>query len=773
MADQTQLPPPNEMIRLLTTPNHADGFYRELVSRDSPRFQQLSPIKRGTRYSTCEGGDPRVNDAFPNLYFCSEQTPIGSNTVAGMQQREYVIWNWSSDLEAESAFNAEVTYLGESITNPVYARAFTIRRDEYDESPVLPVGAGTPLTALLGVRKINGGNGYTKAEATLLGPGADTGKVEWVIGDNGEIASGIVVEEGEGFDSTSSIQVIGDGFDAEYELILQPVAAVLTGQRKLELNDGDPLQPEFVKVLRVWEVLPGPWLPFTRYDDDLGPIQGRQRAVLNTGQRGGVIEPTSYLNYSAREGSSIVSMEREERFSDGTGSDPDNPTYPILAWSTYSDERGKVDHTSQLFANEFGGHQASLTHNGNIATRTWFEPYPDNPANLVKKLTETWTEPTPLDGRTISEFGGGFTSITEVTKEPGTQVTEGGLLIIGSSLQTKNPNQQTKRNEFLGTESAWPVLQGCHTDEKTGIVLLFSKQVIDAYTPVPVRNGYRGPFIEDQPYDRWKTIRIITRPDCNTLPGAEAWWTTRPFSLPPLLLSIEAIWSDEVSYSAEAHTVNERTTVSVSSGSRGGLIVTSRNGYRGYAKTLVAREYSCGQFTDTDSFIPLTILPSSGSVVFFESESHKSANAIDGDTTNSGTTSGNAFSTAGGLAGESFQQRVHEVDIRDHLIGPLNTNVYSLRFGDVQLIGATHPRLPSNARGESGGGTIRQIGLAGGYSTAWGARIEVNLPQSSPSPWDLARQPSRQILTEVEVEEWGYGIWVRHRYYTDLTGIFG
>lgn len=775
MAQQPpQLPPPNEMIRLLTTPNHADGFYRELVERNSPRFQELSPIKRGSLYSECKGGDERVNAAFPNLYFCSETVPIGSNTVAGMQQHEFVIWNWSSNVIAESSYNAEVTYLGESITNPVYARQYIIRRDEYDASPTLPVGAGTPLTSLLGVKKINGGNGYTKTETTFLGAGSGA-SIEWVIGDDGEIVSGIVTAEGTGFDSTSTIQIIGDGSFAEYQLIIQPPEAVLTSQRKLELGDGDPLQPEFVKVLRVWEVLPGPWLPFTRYDDDLGPIQGRQRAVLNTGQRGGIHGPTSYLNYNAREGSSIVSMELEERFSDGTGSDDDNPTYPILRWSTYEPEKGTVDHTSQLVPfNQFSEQaswQRTVFNNRYVVTKTWFEPYPDNPGNLAKKLTDIWTDILIQDFKISSEFGGGFIEIDEQRGEPGTLPLNPGYLATESAVKTLSPNEQVRHNEFLYGQSEWPVLQGAHTDEKTGIVLKFSKQVIPAYTPVPVRNGYRGPFVEDQPYDFWKTIRIITTPDCSTLPGAEAWWTTRPFSLPPLLLSIEAIWSDEVSYSAEAHSSNVR--VQISSGSRGGLIVTSRNGYRGYARTLIARDYKCGPFTDTDQYIPLTILPSSGSIVFFETESHKAANGIDGDTTISGTSSGNAFSDAGGLASESFEQRVHEIDIRDHLIGPLNTNVFSLRFGDVQLIGATHNRLPATARSQSAGGTVRNIGLAGGFNTAWGARIEVNLPQSTPSPWDLARQPSRQILTEVEVEEWGYGIWVRHRYYTDLTGIFG
>lgn len=746
------------MIRLLTTPNHADGFYRELVSRDSPRFQKLSPIKRGTPYSICEGGDERVNAAFPNLLFCSEQVPIGSNTVAGMQQREYVIWNWSSNPLADSTYNAEVTYLGESITNPVYARTYGIPRDEYEANPVLPVGAGTPLTALLGVRKINGGNGYTKASATLLGPGADTAKVEWVIGDNGEIVSGIVVEEGEGFDSTSSIQVIGDGVHAEYELILQPPEAVLTSQRKVELGDGDPLQPEFVKVLRVWEVLPGPWLPFTRYDENLGPIQGRQRAVLNTGQKGGIVQPTRYLNYQAREGSSIVSMEREERFSDGTGSDPDNPTYPILAWSTYSDERGRVDHTSQLFANEFAGHQATLVHNGTTAIRTWFEPYQDNPANLVHKLTETWTEPTPLDGKIISEFGGGRIAISEATKEPGTQNLEAGLLIVSSELQSKNPNQQTLRTAFLGDNYAWPILQGAHTDEKTGIVLKFSKQVIDAYTPIPVRNGYRGPFIEDQPYDRWKTIRITTAPDPDTLPGQEEWFTSRPFNLPSRLISIEAFWRDAVSKSASVQRGQTQNSMSSSihSGCSGDILVTAQSGYRGNARTRVVRNFFIGPVPPfpVDTF---KIKAANGSVVLFTSDYSLFSSGTDDETPASQGLGQYSVFTDGGTLGDTFRQQVNAINIGDHLVGP-----------DVSIVTPTHQAQFVTATSNSPAGKFRTVTFTGSAPATFGL-MQVNLPYSVPTPGYL--NAMTEILWEVELEEWGYGIWVSYRYYVQMAGL--
>lgn len=762
MAQQPpQLPPPNEMIRLLTTPNHADGFYRELVSRDSPRFQALSPIKRGTRYSTCEGGDQQVNAAFPNLYFCSEQAPIGSNTVAGMQQREFVIWNWSSDQNADSTFNAEVTYLGESITNQVYARTYSIRRDEYDANPTLPVGAGTPLTALLGVRKISGGNGYTKAEATLLGPGSDTGRVEWVIGDHGEIVSGVVVTEGYGFDSTSSIQVIGDGFGAVYELILQPPEAVLTSQRKLELNDGDPLQPEFVKVLRVWEVLPGPWLPFTRYDDDLGPIQGRQRAVLNTGQRGGIHGPTSYLNYNAREGSSIVSMELEERFSDGSGDDDDNPTYPIQRWSTYEPERGTVDHTSQLALfntfSEQASWQRTVFNNRYVVTKTWFEPYADNPSNLCKRLTDIWTDILIQDFKVSSKHGGGIIEIDEQRGEPGTLPLNPGYLSTESVVKTLSPDEQVRHNEFLYGQTQWPVLQGCHTDEKTGIVLNYSKQVIPAYTPVPVRNGYRGPFVEDQTYDFWKTIRIITAPDPTTLPGQEVWFTSRPFNLPSRLISIEAFWRDTVSKSAAVNQSNNNNMASsIHSGCGGDILVTAQSGYRGNARTKVVRDFFIGPVPPfpVDTF---KIKASNGSAVMFSSDYNSFSTGDDDETPGVHGLGQYSVFTDGGSIGDTFKQQVSAINIGDHLIGP-----------DLQIITPTHQCQFVTAASNSPSGKTRIVTFTGSAPATFGI-LQVSAPYSSPTPQYLAGMT--EILWDVELEEWGYGIWVSYRYYVQMAGL--
>lgn len=758
MANRPIDPPPEQMIQELPTPDHSYSFFVEMVNRDSPRFQQLNPIKRGTPYSDGFGAKKEIIAAFPDLVFCKETVPFGSNTLATMQQHDWVKWHWASPRDSDSTFNSEISYLGDAVGNPVFARVYTVRRDEYESSP--NIATGLPLTALIGVEMLSGGIGYTEANASFLGNGTDA-EVDFIISD-GSVIGAIVTKEGSGFDVNSVIEIIGDGTGATCRALIQPVAAILTSQKKMELDDGDPLSNEFVRVLRAYEVLPGPWIPFTRYDDDLGPVQGRRRAVLNTGQLGGQITGSSKTNYEGREGSSIVSIELQENWTTGAGT-PGNPLFPILYWSTFSDERGKVEHTSQI--QQSGGFPptpgANIVHglaNPLLATKTWFEPYADN-VYLVKKLTEQWTEFTPNDKRVISEFGGGVADFTETTTEPGGFVVDGGLMVVEAGTFTRNPRQQTLKQVKVPLGS-WPILQGAHTDEKTGIVLNFTKQVIDAYSPVPPRSGYRGPFVEDQPHDKWKTIRIITAPDCSSLPGPESWIGTHPFSLPPTLLSVEAIWSDTISKFAEARVASDPrnpNTVSaqVSSGSSGGVIVTYKNGFRGHARATISRFYKCGgPFLANEIPSIFKILPSSGSVVLIETNSRTFADASDDDTNTTVNTSNFVSSLDGGKIGDEFQKQVHSHDISEMLVG------------DFTILNPTHRSQSAQSVATSSGGKTRQINAAG-----TDAFMHVRVPMSSPTPEQLRSQPNNQILADIQFEEWGYGIWIMYLFYVDMTGL--
>lgn len=729
MPTQAQNPPPDKMVQGLQTPNPTDTFFREVVSRDSARWRENNPITRGTLYSSLRGVEKGVADDFPNLYFLQETVPIGSNTIAGMWQDEYVIWNWATVPAAQSPTNAEISLLADSITNPVYARVYAIKRDVYEANPY--VATGTPFKGLLGAKITNGGIGYTEAIAKFFGPGKDSGvELKFVISD-GVILEAVVVNEGTDLDATSTAQIQGDGSQAAIQLIVQPAAAILTSQKKEEFASDDPRQSEFVKVLKVWELLPGPWVPFTRYDDDLGPIQGRKRVVLNTGQLGGVIGPTAKTNYEARENSSVVSIQIEENWSDGSGS-TGNPIYPVLHWKLYEQDRGAIQRRSQIvvkdpFDQEVGSFQRVF---GSVV-KTWFEPYQDNPY-LLKKLVETWTEVTRDDRIKTSEFGGGVLRDTERTDEPDAQSVETGLLVVDSRLLKKSPHEQTLNTKKLIAD-AWPINHGLHTDEITGIVTMWTTQCIQQGTPYPGRSGYRGPFVEDKPYDRDKTIRIISSVLEDTLPGEEAWPIfDYPVHFPPQLLKIEAIWTDVVSKLTNAQAVS--ANVSVSSGSSGGVIITGSSGYHGLTTGRQVRNYFLGS-PALQGFLsglaPFKIIPSIGTVVLTQTHS--------GTTFAKGDDGGQQFS-------DNFQHQVHEVDIRDHLVN----------LATLKIIGATHTSPGTSAFAQSGGGSVASLVALGTVST-----MTVKIPQSTP-PVLISGQ---EILYDIKLRELPLGVWQVDRWY--------
>lgn len=737
MAQAPQLPPPDKMIRELRSPTVSDLFYRELVDRNSPRWIENSPIKRGSIYSSLKGADRNLSDdEMPVLYFLRETTPIGSNTVAGMSQHLYVIWEWSSNPDAESAFNAEVSYLGDVITNPVYARRYLIRRDEYDAIPALPVQS--TFTGLIGILIRDGGTNYTRAQAAFVGPGKDSGaKVEFVISD-GVVMSAVILEEGTGFTTASSIQIIGDGQGADASILIQPAGAVLTSQKKVELPDGDPYAAEFVAVLRVYELLPGPYLPFTRYDDDLGPVQGRRRAVLNSGQLGGQITASTKINYESRDGSAVVLWEIHERWTTGSGvsdTDPETQPFPIRRWAEYKDERGSIKRTSQIvLQNPLHNEQATFVRNASSpnTTKTWYEPYEDNPF-LWRKFVETWTEVSILyDTKTTGQFGGGVLKVQEIRGEPNSMTVDQGLLVTESTLKTISPNEQIKHTERLGEgNSSWPILTGVHTDEVTGIVVNYTKQVVPAGTGYPGRNPVcpdgRGPFVEITPLDKWRSIQIVSSVDLNTLPAPEAWNTTHSFFLPPTLLSIEAVWTNTQQRHTDAQ--EEYAEASVARSANGSMIIKSKAGFRGKANAIHTRLYRCGRPSPEQVPNPLRIYPSSGSIVFTgQRNSTRFRNQDDG----------------GQILSDSYELSVHAVDVRDHLVG------------NFTVLNAEHPMLLPSAQATSGGGTQAAV-----FTFPLNTYMVVNIPMSTPTPeWLSSAIAGGGILYDVEVSEWRFGIWV-------------
>lgn len=153
-------------------------------------------------------------------------------------------------------------------------------------------------------------------------------------------------------------------------------------------------------VTHIYEILPSPWVPFTRYDDDLGPIQGRRRSVKNEGQEASLAADKK-VSYEGREGSAIVSNEIEETWSIAVDEDG-NSLFPIKDRDFYDSSRGPVQERRQLFV-PTGEEEGSLENVNGVITQTSYEPYNEF---LSVKIVQTYSVDGPqLIGKATDNDG--------------------------------------------------------------------------------------------------------------------------------------------------------------------------------------------------------------------------------------------------------------------------------------------------------------------------------------------------------------------------------
>ncbi len=279
MAEAPFVPPPRKPVSTFPTPSHVVSMYTELVNRDDPAYKANAPVKRGSIYSTMVGAKPEVISQFPLLYFLRERQFQGNDQL--------VFWDWINDEQAHDTYNSQDSYALESIQHPGFQREYTIRRDEYNDEPAIALGL--PLNTLVAVRIVDGGGNYTQATGTITGT---TVAIDFVVLD-GVIISGVVTDQGEGILGTYEITVTGDGAGAIVEPIVQSTASVLVGQKKVELDPQDPLQHEFIKLVRIYQTLPGPTIYSTRTDED-----GAEVTIATTAKIAATIIPREFINVS-------------------------------------------------------------------------------------------------------------------------------------------------------------------------------------------------------------------------------------------------------------------------------------------------------------------------------------------------------------------------------------------------------------------------------------------------------------------------------------------
>lgn len=255
-TEQQRIPPERKPVSEFPTPSHAVAFYTELVVRTDPAYKANAPVKRGSRYSTMVGAKRDVMEMYPDLFFLQE--------TKYQNDDQRVLWHWATDENAHDTYNADVTYVANSVTYPAFTRVYTTRRELYEAEPTLPIGS--PLPGIIAVEITSPGQNHTSARGVIDGTSV---AIDFVVDSTGGLVSAVITNTGtELIQNGTAITIIGDGQDSEAIAITQPVGCVLTAQKKEELPDQDPLQHELVKITRVYETLPGPWIYSTRIDLD-------------------------------------------------------------------------------------------------------------------------------------------------------------------------------------------------------------------------------------------------------------------------------------------------------------------------------------------------------------------------------------------------------------------------------------------------------------------------------------------------------------------------
>lgn len=219
------------------------------------------------------------------------------------------------------------------------------------------------------------------------------------------------------------------------------------------------------RVLWVYEILPSIWIPFARYDDDLGAVKGRRRAVKNLEQPA-TLTASSRTVYEAREGSATVSIETEESW-DASVDDDGNSKFPIKCREIYDPLRGNVRECRQLFPIT-GQEVATLNNENGVITQTTYEIYNQY---LNFKVIQTYTVSGPQLVGSATDNSGLVATITTQRK-----ASDGYVAPPPSATRTVEANR----------EDAETVVE-----RTTDLPKVFNQRVIEVQKPDTIPSKFR------------------------------------------------------------------------------------------------------------------------------------------------------------------------------------------------------------------------------------------------------------------------------------------
>lgn len=276
----------------------------------------------------------------------AQVTAFGAHEFLGQkasQDDEWIQRFYGKVPSTQDIANWEVGYSGESASHPIFQRRYLEKRDSYTRR--------ADRSVLPGLYRINvsvAGSGFTSVPSVVFSGGTGSGGTAIaVLDNNGGVAKIVIKTEGT-YTVAPAVSLVGGGGSGAVAVAWVQGAAVLVKEDVTD-NAPEPYRSLYIVVTRIYETLPGPWIPFTRYDDKMGPIQGQRRAVANTGQVSSLTS-TIKTTYEGRNGSSIVLWEIQEIFGAGVSG---FIQYPVL----FEDERsaavrgGRISTSSTIVTN--------------------------------------------------------------------------------------------------------------------------------------------------------------------------------------------------------------------------------------------------------------------------------------------------------------------------------------------------------------------------------------------------------------------------------------